>query len=72
MTPLNINRIPYMGIPMAPSYLTLSGLERSKLRPLGFRSPISRKEGGGVDLTININRRTIYGDHNGNVIFDLE
>ena len=27
---LNINRKTYMGIPMAPSYLTLSDLERSQ------------------------------------------
>ncbi len=43
---VNINRKPYMGSPMAPSYLTLIDLEtceRSKSRSLRFLSLISRK-----------------------------
>ena len=40
---LTIDRKAYMVSPMTPSLLTLSDIERSKLRPLRFQSLISRK-----------------------------
>ena len=58
MLPLNIDRKPYMGSPMALPHLTLSDLETSKSRSLTLQSLISHK---GVKLghmlLLTINRK---------------
>ena len=51
-----------MGSPMIPSHLTLSDLERSKLRSLRFRSFVYCKEAElGHTLLLNINGKAYMG-----------
>ena len=55
---LNINKKTYMGSPMTSSHMTLSGIERSNSRSLGFQSLIFRKEAElGHMLPVKINRK---------------
>ncbi len=57
MLPLNINRKPYMGIPMTLSHL--SDLERSISKSLSFQKLISRKSDAlGHMLPLNTNRKS--------------
>ncbi len=64
-----------MASPMTPSLLTLDdheSIEKSMLRSLGFKSLTSRKgEELGPMLLLTINR-TIYGEANDTITFDLE
>ncbi len=57
MLPLNINRKPYMGIPMTLSHL--SDLKRSISKSLSFQKLISRKSDAlGHMLPLNTNRKS--------------
>ncbi len=53
---LNVNRKPYMEIPLTLSQVTLSNIERSKLRSLRFPSIICRK-GAELAHMLLINRK---------------
>ncbi len=62
-----------MGRPTVPSDVTLSDPERSKSKPFTFGSVIAHKR-GELDFTLLLvtNRKSIYGESNGTITFDLE
>ncbi len=70
MLVLIINKIPNIGSQIALSYLTLSYLEMSTSRSLGFRSLVSRERTYlGPVLLLTINRKP-YTHHT--ATFDLK